>query len=94
MARPIITTNAVGCREVVDDGVNGLLVPIKDVGALAEACRKLIGEPEMRRSMGAAGRRKVVREFDEQIVIRRCQTIYRSDRLHISERIAEVASKT
>ena len=48
-ARPIVTTDAPGCREVVSDGVNGLLVPLKDPGALADALKRLIGDPQFGR---------------------------------------------
>ena len=72
MARPIITTNAVGCREVVDDGLNGFLCRTKDAHDLAEKMA-LIAEmtPAGREAMGMRGREKVERDFDEQIVIKR-----------------------
>jgi glycosyltransferase involved in cell wall biosynthesis len=76
MAKPIITTDAVGCREVVDDEVNGLLVPVKDAPALAGAMERMINDPEMRKRMGKAGRKKVEREFDEKIVIKKILEVY------------------
>ncbi len=78
MAKPIITTDAVGCREVVDDGINGLLVPVKDAPGLAGAMERMINNPEMRKRMGKAGRKKVEREFDEKIVIQKILKIYDS----------------
>ena len=70
MARPIITTDAVGCREVVDDGVNGYLCKVRDAADLAEKMEQmLLLSPEARSEMGRRGREKVEREFDEQIVI-------------------------
>ncbi len=70
MGRPIVTTDAVGCREVVDDGVNGYLCRPKDAAALAEKMKLIAGLlPEERTAMGLRGRAKVEREFDEQIVI-------------------------
>jgi len=70
MARPIITTDAVGCREVVEDGVNGFLCKLQSATDLAEKLRRMISlTPEARLEMGRRGREKVVREFDEQIVI-------------------------
>lgn len=69
-ARPIITTNRPGCREVVDDGVNGYLVQEKNSQDLIEKMRKFQELPwEVRRDMGLAGRAKVEREFDRQIVV-------------------------
>jgi len=70
MARPIITTDWVGCREVVDDGVNGFLCRPQDVDDLAEKMEQMIAlTPEKRAEMGQRGREKVVLEFDEKIVI-------------------------
>lgn len=70
MARPIITTDAVGCREVVDDGVNGYLCQVRDSADLAEKIQRIIAlPPETRAEMGRRGREKVARQFDEEIVI-------------------------
>ncbi len=70
MARPIVTTDAVGCREVVDDNSNGYLCRVKDARDLADKMEKIYQlTPEARTLMGLVGRRKVEREFDEQIVI-------------------------
>ena len=69
MGRPLITTNSTGCREAVDHLANGLLVPVKDAGALAEAMIWMINHPEKRIDMGKAGRSKVVHEFDETVVL-------------------------
>jgi glycosyltransferase involved in cell wall biosynthesis len=70
MARPIVTTNSVGCREVVEDGVNGYLCRTKDALDLAEKIAKIIAlSPEERQEMGRRGREKVKQEFDEKIVI-------------------------
>lgn len=72
MARPIITTDAVGCREVVDDGVNGFLCKVRDAGDLAEKMEQMLSlSPERRSEMGLQGRAKMVAEFDEQIVIKK-----------------------
>ena len=68
--RPIITTDRSGCREVVDDGVNGYMIPQKDSDALIEAIEKFINLSEdEKRSMGVEGRRKVEQKFDRQIVV-------------------------
>lgn len=70
MSRPIVTTDAVGCREVVDDGVNGYLCKPKDVSDLADKMERIVFMPYTEReAMGLRGREKVEREFDEQIVI-------------------------
>lgn len=70
MGRPIVTTDAVGCREVVEDGLNGFLCQVKDAKDLAQQMEKmLLLTSEQRQSMGAYGRKKMELEFDEQSVI-------------------------
>ena len=71
LRKPIVTTNNVGCKEVVDDGVNGYLVPIENAAALAKAIREVLDDDDLSREMGRASRQKVEREFDEFIVIKR-----------------------
>ena len=61
--RAIVTTDMPGCREAVHHDRNGLLVPPRDPGALAEAIVKLADDPARRASMGAAGRRRAESEF-------------------------------
>ena len=70
MACPIITTDAVGCREVVDDGVNGYLCKVRDAGDLAAKMELMLSlSREQHSEMGQRGRAKMVAMFDEQIVI-------------------------
>ena len=70
MGRPIITTDAVGCREVVDDEVNGYLCRLRDSDDLAEKMGRMAAlSSAEREEMGRCGREKVEREFDEQVVI-------------------------
>lgn len=61
--RACVTTDAPGCRDAVRHGDNGLLVPVKDAGALAGAIRYLLDDPEVRRQMGRQGRERAVAEF-------------------------------
>ncbi len=69
-ARPIITTNRSGCREVVEDGVNGFVVEEKNSTDLIEKIEKFLAlSNEEKAKMGLAGRRKVEKEFDRNIVI-------------------------
>lgn len=75
-ALPIVTTDVRGCRQVVRDGDNGLLVPARDPGALAAALNKLCDDADLRRTMGAAGRRRALAEFDERDVVRRVLESY------------------
>ena len=67
-ARPVITTDAIGCRETVREGVEGLLVPPRDAQALARACLRLGDDPALRAAMGARARQRAVEQFDVRIV--------------------------
>jgi glycosyltransferase involved in cell wall biosynthesis len=70
MERPLLATDAPGCREVVEDGVNGYLCAVRDVQSLASAMQRLAGaSPEKRLAMGRAGRRKVEERFSEKFVV-------------------------
>lgn len=69
-AKPIITTDRSGCREVIDDGVNGFVVKQQDSEDLIEKIEKFLALSwEDRKNMGLAGRAKVEKEFDRQIVV-------------------------
>ena len=69
-ARPVITTNRSGCREVVDDGVNGYIVKQKDTADLVRVLEKFIKlESNQKKEMGICARKKVEKYFDRQIVV-------------------------
>ena len=69
--RPVIAADRAGCREIVDDGKTGFLVPVKNEKAVLDAVESFLamGEKE-RMQMGFAGRAKIEREFDRQIVVK------------------------
>jgi glycosyltransferase involved in cell wall biosynthesis len=70
LARPMITTNVPGCRDVVEDGVAGLLCRVKDASSLAAAmCQMIALTPAERHAMGQAARSRVERDYAEQRVI-------------------------
>jgi glycosyltransferase involved in cell wall biosynthesis len=70
LARPMITTDVPGCRDVVEDGVAGLLCQVKDAGSLAAAMHRIIAlTPAERHAMGLAARARVERDYAEQRVI-------------------------
>lgn len=70
MERPIITTNVSGCRDVVEDGVNGYLCRVKDSHSLKEQMVKMINlSDNEREEMGVKGRKKVINEFSDDKVI-------------------------
>jgi glycosyltransferase involved in cell wall biosynthesis len=69
MGVPVVATDIRGCRQVVDDGVTGRLVPLGDAGALASAIESLANDEPGRRRMGTEARRKARLDFDQQRVI-------------------------
>ncbi len=70
MGRPLIASDAVGCRDAVDDGVNGFIARTRDAADLAlQIARFAALEANTRRAMGQASRAKVEREFDESLVV-------------------------
>ena len=77
MGRPVITTDAPGCRETVVDGENGFLVPVRDVEALAERMIRFIEEPALIETMGQASRRLAQERFDVRRINARIMEILR-----------------
>ena len=72
VGKPIITTDAVGCREVVDEGINGFLCEPRSTDDLKAKMEKMLLLPEAERlQMGLKGREKMLKQFDEKIVIKR-----------------------
>ncbi len=78
MALPIVATNIRGCRQVVDDGITGTLVRVRDSGAIADAVVELASDDERRREMGFASREKALKEFDQQRCIDITLDVYES----------------
>lgn len=66
--RAVITTDLPGCREPVDDGVSGLLIPPQNPAALAGAMEAFCRHPDLAQRMGAAGRRRVLEHYDVRLV--------------------------
>lgn len=75
--RAIVTTDVPGCREAVEPGQSGLLVPRRDPDALAEALGGLIRDPGLRRRMGRRGRELAVERFSVGVVVEKTAEIYR-----------------
>jgi glycosyltransferase involved in cell wall biosynthesis len=72
MAKPVLTTDWIGCREAVDPGQTGILCRPRDVADLTAAMRAMLSlGAEERREMGERGRRKMIEEFDEKLVLGR-----------------------
>lgn len=74
--RAVVTTDVPGCRDAIEPGVTGLLVPVKDASALADAIQDLVERPERRARMGAAGRRLAEEVFGIEQVVDRHMSIY------------------
>jgi glycosyltransferase involved in cell wall biosynthesis len=74
--RALVATNTPGCRDIVRNGINGLLVPTHDVEALGAALELLIRDGELRSRMGAAGRKLVEQEFALPHVLDQFWTLY------------------
>jgi glycosyltransferase involved in cell wall biosynthesis len=70
MARALIATDVPGCREIVKDGVSGLLCEVRNAASLADAMARFAAmDVDGRRKLGEAARRKVESEYDERLVI-------------------------
>ena len=74
--RAIVTCDEPGCREAVVHGENGLLVPARDVVALADAVEQLLNNPDLRRRLGNTGRERARRLFSVEQVVRETLGIY------------------
>jgi glycosyltransferase involved in cell wall biosynthesis len=76
--RPLVATDVSGCREVVQEGTTGFLVPPGDPDRLADALERLAQNTELRRRMGAAARELVERELSQETVVEQTMALYRS----------------
>jgi glycosyltransferase involved in cell wall biosynthesis len=79
MGRPIVATDVPGCREVVADGVNGLLCEVRNAESLADRLAQMLDlSSDARRAMGERGRQKVAAEFDERVVVEKYKDLVRN----------------
>jgi glycosyltransferase involved in cell wall biosynthesis len=77
-ALPLIAVDGPGLREVVEDGVNGVLVPPRDSAAIAEAVLRLARAPELRARLGARSRERAVSRFDLAVVAEKTRSLYQA----------------
>jgi N,N'-diacetylbacillosaminyl-diphospho-undecaprenol alpha-1,3-N-acetylgalactosaminyltransferase len=78
MEKPVVTTDSIGCREVVDHCRNGFMIPVRNSRALTTAIDYLLRDDAMRLKFGRYSRRKVEQEFDERVIVERVLTdLYR-----------------
>ncbi len=75
--RPVVTTDVPGCRDAIEPGVSGVLVPPRDARALADAVAALAGDEDLRTRMGAAGRALAERDFGLDRIVRAHLDVYR-----------------
>ena len=69
MGKPVISTDNISCRNTIDDGENGFIVPEKNSIELANAIEKLISTPSLLKSFGKKSRLKAIKEFDEYMIV-------------------------
>jgi glycosyltransferase involved in cell wall biosynthesis len=74
--RPVVATDTAGCREVVEDGVEGVLVPPGNSAALADALRRLIEAPDEREAMRTAARSRAEAAFSLELTVQTTLNIY------------------
>jgi glycosyltransferase involved in cell wall biosynthesis len=88
--RPMVATDTPGCRDIVIHGETGLLVPVDDVAALAEAIGRLASSPDLRAKFAAAARRLAVARFSADLIGRQTLDLYRTMLAH-PERLSPAA---
>jgi glycosyltransferase involved in cell wall biosynthesis len=76
VAKPVVATRGGGVPEIVQDGLTGLLVPMNDAPAMAEAVCQLLADPERARQMGLAGRERALRHFTVEGTARRLESVF------------------
>ncbi|MGB5750463.1 MAG: glycosyltransferase, partial [Desulfobacterales bacterium] len=76
-AKPVVTTDTIGCRDVIQNGVNGLIVAPRNPHELANAIKKLLDDADLRKAMGARGREIVENEFSEEKIVEKTLRLYR-----------------
>jgi glycosyltransferase involved in cell wall biosynthesis len=74
--KPVVTTDAIGCREAIVAGETGVLVPVGDAGALRDALRRLMDDTALRRSLGDNGRILARQRFSVDSVVERVLAVY------------------
>jgi glycosyltransferase involved in cell wall biosynthesis len=76
-ALPVVATRVGGVPDLIDDGVEGRLVPPGDAEALADAIAGLLADPALAKTMGQQGQQRRAREFDIDVMVRRLESLYR-----------------
>ena len=74
--KPVVATNGGGVPEIVEDGLTGILVPMGDVSAMAEAICRICADPLAARIMGAKGKKRVAEHFTIEQTARKVESVY------------------
>ena len=77
MGLPLVTTDLPGCRAVVEDGLNGFLIPACDIDALSKAILRLIEHAALRHIFGRVSRQRAIQHFDLSVIAGRTRDLYR-----------------
>jgi glycosyltransferase involved in cell wall biosynthesis len=73
---PVVATRAGGLPELLDDQVDGLLVPVRDHAGVAQALLRMIGDPVLRQRLGSAAHQRAVQRFSAEVMITRYRSLY------------------
>jgi glycosyltransferase involved in cell wall biosynthesis len=76
MEKPVVAYNIRGVRDLVEDGVNGFLVPFGDIEAFADKIIYLMDNPEVAKEMGKRGREKILKEFSLKVILSQLERLY------------------
>jgi N,N'-diacetylbacillosaminyl-diphospho-undecaprenol alpha-1,3-N-acetylgalactosaminyltransferase len=76
MELPIVTTSTPGCKEIIEDGTNGFLVPVRDSSTLSQAIIKLINDPDTRERFGRESRNQILNLYDLSIIAGKTRSLY------------------
>jgi glycosyltransferase involved in cell wall biosynthesis len=77
MEKPVVAYNIRGVRDLVEDGVNGFLLPFGDIEGLANKIIYLMENPEIAKEMGRRGREKIEKEFSLKIILKDMKNLYK-----------------
>jgi glycosyltransferase involved in cell wall biosynthesis len=78
MEVPVITSKINGIEELVDDGINGILIPPKDPKAITDAITMIFSNPDLRNRMGKEARKKIQKDFDVKIEAKKLEAIFKT----------------
>jgi len=78
MEVPVVTSRINGIEELVDDGINGILVPPENPEAIADAIVLLFSNPDLRKKMGKEARKKIQKDFNVRVEAKKLEAIFKT----------------